>query len=161
LVYLQYSLKNLIQSQVWWLKPIILDRHQKDHGSRPAQAKSFWDLISTNGCARRCTPVIPIYVRSTNKMVVIQACLDIKQDPWDLILKITNAKRARSVAQKVHCLPSKCETLSSTLRTDKQKCFNFSFTCISSFLQPPHLAHNLLFLIFFVSPQCKCFFKSS
>jgi hypothetical protein len=41
---------------------------------------------------------------STNKQIMVQVCLDIKQDP---ILKIINSKRAGNVAEVIEPLPSK------------------------------------------------------
>jgi hypothetical protein len=50
---------------------------------------------------------------STNRRIMVQADLGIKQD---LISKTNNIKRAGRVIQGVEHLPSKCEALSSTLQ---------------------------------------------
>jgi hypothetical protein len=64
-------------------------RHQEDHDYRPAQAKTWRDLFSTNDRAWWHTPVIPAMWGSTNRRIMVQASLSIK---WDLISKITKAK---------------------------------------------------------------------
>jgi hypothetical protein len=54
-------------------------------------------------------PVILATWGSTNRRIIVQGCLGIKQNP---ISKITKAKRAGGVVQVVECLPSKYEALS-------------------------------------------------
>jgi hypothetical protein len=61
----------------------------------------------------------PSYTGSTNRRIVVQTSLRIKQDPTS---NITNVKRASGVAQVVECPPSKHEeALSSTTSTNSPK----------------------------------------
>jgi hypothetical protein len=66
------------------------------------------DLISTNGWAWWCVPVIPAIQGSINRRFTVQDSSGIK---WDSISKMTN--KARSMAQVVEHLPRKCKVLSS------------------------------------------------
>jgi hypothetical protein len=63
-------------------------------------------------------PVIPAICGSTNRKILAQAALCIKQDP---ISKITNVKRAGGGASVVLHLSSKGEALSSTSSTVKKR----------------------------------------
>jgi hypothetical protein len=64
--------------------------------------------------------VIPSYWGNTNKRIMVQAGLDIKQDPNS----ITNIKRARDVTQVGEVLPSKNKTLSQNISTNPNKLIN-------------------------------------
>jgi hypothetical protein len=73
---------------------------RRDHDSRPAQAKSLWDLISTN---KAC---YPSYLASINMRIKVQAGLDVHT--WE---------RAGGMNQVVGRLLSKCEALSTNTNT--------------------------------------------
>jgi hypothetical protein len=87
----------------------------EDHVSRPVQAKSSRDPISTNGWAWCNAPVISATQRSTKSRITVQANLGVNQDP---VFKVTVTKR---VAQVVEHLPIKCKALRSTTKLLKKK----------------------------------------
>jgi hypothetical protein len=66
-------------------------------------------------------PFIPAIQGSTNRRIIIQVSLGIKQDPTS---KIANMKRAGKVAQEVEQLSSKCKALTSILSIAKTKPIN-------------------------------------
>jgi hypothetical protein len=79
-------------------------RNQEDCSLRPAWTKSLQNHISTKGWVQWHMPVITW--GSTNKRILVQASLGVKQD---LISKTVNSKRAGGAAQVVEYLPWKCE----------------------------------------------------
>jgi hypothetical protein len=82
-------------------------RDWEDHSLGSVWTKVSQDPISTNGWVWWYTTVTPARWGSTNKRIVVQASHDIKQDSTS---KITNAKRAKVMAQVVEHLSSKLET---------------------------------------------------